>query len=133
MVTLYKKKKIWKGYLKKRWVLVSITISTSDSLDIDNTYIETPTVTAIPANIILVRTLMWSRLYINSHCFQPSDSWGKFSWGSHQNSEECARNELHTLNTRFSITQHILMRHPAKGLTSQNVAMRLFMHTKIKE
>jgi hypothetical protein len=35
-----------------------ITISTSDSLDIDNTYIETPTVTAIPANIILVRTLM---------------------------------------------------------------------------
>ena len=25
-----------------------ITISTSDSLDIDNTYIETPTVTAIP-------------------------------------------------------------------------------------
>ena len=79
--------------------MVSITISTSDSLDIDNTYIETPTVTAIPANIILVRTLMWSRIYINSHCFQPSDSWGKFSWVSHQNSEECVRNDLHTLNT----------------------------------
>ena len=31
----------------------SITISTSDSLDIDNTYIETPTVTATPVNIIV--------------------------------------------------------------------------------
>lgn len=31
----------------------SITISTSDSLDIDNTYIETPTVTATPVNITL--------------------------------------------------------------------------------
>ena len=57
----------------------SITISTSDSLDIDNTYIETPTVTAIPVNIILVHTLMRDSLGFNSHCFQPSDSRGMIS------------------------------------------------------
>ena len=33
----------------------------------------------------------------------------------------------------FTHFEYILMRHPAKGLTSQNVAMRLFMHTKIKK
>ena len=52
------KKEIQIGFLFVMMGFGGITISTSDSLDIDNTYIETPTVTAIPANIILVRTLI---------------------------------------------------------------------------
>ena len=48
--TLIRKPKQIIGYVVsiKSIIPAKITISTSDSLDIDSTYIETPTVTAIP-------------------------------------------------------------------------------------